>query len=96
MFASDVVIILIIFFGVSFILFGKEKNVKKDSKILDAIINIIFVIIVVCILFPWLPGLLFYIWFFSIACYSILNNFYTPLVNLMFISLLCKIKGLCA
>ncbi len=79
MFASDVVIIFIIFFGVSFILFGKEKNVKKDSKILDAIMNIIFVIIVVCILFPWLPGLLFYIfvWFFSIACYSILSNFYT-------------------
>ncbi len=77
MFASDVVIILIIFFGVSFILFRKEKNVKKDSKILDAIMNIIFVIIVVCILFPWLPGLLFYIWFFSIACYSILSNFYT-------------------
>ncbi len=77
MFASDVVIILIIFFGVSFILFGKEKNVKKDSKILDAIMNIIFVIIVACILFPWLPGLLFYIWFFSIACYSILSNFYT-------------------
>ncbi|GAA7473623.1 hypothetical protein ckin120_02470 [Helicobacter pylori] len=75
MFASDVVIIFIIFFGVSFILFGKEKNVKKDSKILDAIMNIIFVIIVVCILFPWLPGLLFF-WFFSIACYSILNNFY--------------------
>ncbi len=77
MFVSDVVIILIIFFGVSFILFGKEKNVKKDSKILDAIMNIIFVIIVACILFPWLPGLLFYIWFFSIACYSILSNFYT-------------------
>ncbi|MGL2418353.1 hypothetical protein ACOWLQ_00270 [Helicobacter pylori] len=55
MFASDVVIILIIFFGVSFILFGKEKT------ILDAIMNIIFVIIVVCILFPWLPGLLFFI-----------------------------------
>ncbi len=77
MFASDVVIIFIIFFGVSFIFFGKEKNVKKDSKILDAIMNIIFVIIVVCILFPWLPGLLFCIWFFSIACYSILSNFYT-------------------
>ncbi|GAA8436242.1 hypothetical protein HpNP55_00530 [Helicobacter pylori] len=47
---------------------------KKDSKILDAIMNIIFVIIVACIFFPWLPGLLFYIfiWFFSIACYSIL------------------------
>ncbi len=69
---------------------------NKDSKILDAIMNIIFVIIVVCILFPWLPGLLFYIWFFSITCYSILSNFYTPLVNLMFIILLYKIKGLCA
>ncbi len=34
---------------------------NKDSKILDAIMNIIFVIIVVCILFPWLPGLLFFI-----------------------------------
>lgn len=78
MFASDVVIILIIFFGVSFILFGKKKNIKKDSKILDAIMNIIFVIIVVCILFPWLPGLLFFIlWSFSITCYSILSNFYT-------------------
>ncbi len=64
MFASDVVIIFIIFFGVSFILFGKEKNIKKDSKILDAIMNIIFVIIVVCILFPWLPMLLFYVFGF--------------------------------
>ncbi|MGL2725351.1 hypothetical protein ACQJ71_01940 [Helicobacter pylori] len=61
MFASDVIIIFIIFFGVSFILFGKEKNIKKDSKILDAIMNILFVIIVVCILFPWLPMLLFFI-----------------------------------
>ncbi|GAA7239276.1 hypothetical protein BD0080_06560 [Helicobacter pylori] len=58
MFASDVVIIFIIFFGVSFILFGKQKNVKKDSKILDAIMNIIFVIIVACIFCPWLLGLL--------------------------------------
>ncbi|MFP6269140.1 hypothetical protein ACLGDU_05825 [Helicobacter pylori] len=64
MFASDVVIIFIIFFGVSFILFGKEKNVKKDSKILDTIMNIIFVIIVACIFCPWLPGLLFYIFGF--------------------------------
>ncbi len=32
MFASDVVIIFIIFFGVSFILFGKEKNVKKEKE----------------------------------------------------------------
>lgn len=79
MFAADIVIIFIIFFGVSFILFGKEKNVKKDSKILDAIMNIIFVIIIAFIFLPWLPMLLFYlyIWFFSIACYSILSNFYT-------------------
>lgn len=71
MFASDVVIIFIVFIGVSYIFFGKEKT------ILDAMMNIIFVIIVACIFFPWLPGLLFYIWSFSIACYSILSNFYT-------------------
>ncbi|WP_101024605.1 hypothetical protein [Helicobacter pylori] len=64
MFASDIVIIFIVFFGVSFILFGKEKNVKKDSKILDTIMNIIFVIIVACIFFPWLPMLLFYVFGF--------------------------------
>ncbi|WP_139519042.1 hypothetical protein [Helicobacter pylori] len=57
-------IIFIVFIGVSYILFGKEKNVKKDSKILDAIMNIIFVIIVACILFPWLPMLLFYVFGF--------------------------------
>ncbi|MUU51149.1 hypothetical protein F7220_01660 [Helicobacter pylori] len=61
MFAADVVIIFAVFIGVSYILFGKKKNVKKDSKILDTITNIIFVIIVACILFPWLPGLLFFI-----------------------------------
>ncbi|GAA8114251.1 hypothetical protein Kazakh3194_00500 [Helicobacter pylori] len=77
MFAADIVIIFVVFIGVSYIFFGKKKNVKKDSKILDTIMNIIFVIIVACIFFPWLPGLLFYIWFFSIACYSILSNFYT-------------------
>ncbi|RKV47862.1 hypothetical protein [Helicobacter pylori] len=57
-------IIFIVFIGVSYILFGKEKNVKKDSKILDAIMNIIFVIIVACIFFPWLPMLLFYVFGF--------------------------------
>ncbi|MCQ2681805.1 hypothetical protein JT214_00165 [Helicobacter pylori] len=61
MFAADIVIIFIVLIGVSYILFGKKKNIKKDSKILDAIMNIILVIIVVCILFPWLPGLLFFI-----------------------------------
>ncbi|RVY35226.1 hypothetical protein ECC17_01375 [Helicobacter pylori] len=64
MFATDVVIIFIVLIGVSYIFFGKKKNIKKDSKILDAIMNIIFVIIVVCILFPWLPGLLFFIFSF--------------------------------
>lgn len=78
MFASDVVIILIIFFGVSFILFGKEKNVKKDSKILDIIMNIIIFITVIAIFFPWVLMLLFYVFGFLalITCYSILNNFY--------------------
>ncbi|MGL2715824.1 hypothetical protein ACQJ70_04890 [Helicobacter pylori] len=64
MFAADIKIIFIVFIGVSYILFGKEKNVKKDSKILDAIMNIKFVIIVACILFPWLPMLLFYVFGF--------------------------------
>ncbi len=52
MFASDVVIIFIIFFGVSFILFGKEKNVKKDSKFHKTIMNTIFTIavVIVCVL----------------------------------------------
>ncbi len=33
---------------------------------------------------------------FITTCYPILNNFYILLVNLIFIGLLCKIKGLCA
>ncbi|WP_243875813.1 hypothetical protein [Helicobacter pylori] len=64
MFVADIAIIFVVFIGVCYILFGKQKNVKKDSKILDAIMNIIFVIIVACIFFPWLPGLLFYIFCF--------------------------------
>ncbi|MGN8380603.1 hypothetical protein ACR9JN_03770 [Helicobacter pylori] len=64
MFASDVVIIFIIFFGVSFILFGKEKNVKKDSKILDIIMSIIIFITVIAIFFPWVLMLLFYVFGF--------------------------------
>ncbi|WP_237392886.1 hypothetical protein [Helicobacter pylori] len=48
-------VVLSFFGGVVLFFFGKEKT------ILDAIMNIIFVIIVVCILFPWLPGLLFFI-----------------------------------
>ncbi|WP_121074031.1 hypothetical protein [Helicobacter pylori] len=68
MFASDIVIIFVIFFGVSFILFGKEKNVKKDSKILDFILdiimNIIIYVTVIAIFFPWVLALLFYVFGF--------------------------------
>ncbi len=60
MFATDVVIIFIIFFGVSFILFGKEKNVKEDSKFHKTIMNIIFTIAVVIVLCPWILMVLFY------------------------------------
>ncbi len=68
MFASDVITIFIIFFGVSFILLGKEKNVKKGSKILDFILdiimNIIIYIVVIAIFFPWVLALLFYVFGF--------------------------------
>ncbi|WP_120915104.1 hypothetical protein [Helicobacter pylori] len=60
MFVSDVVIIFIIFFGVSFILFGKEKNVKEDSKFHKTIMNIVFTIAVVIVLCPWILMVLFY------------------------------------
>ncbi|MFP6129309.1 hypothetical protein ACLGBB_00255 [Helicobacter pylori] len=60
MFASDVVIIFIIFFGVSFILFGKEKDIKEDSKFHKTIMNIVFTIAVVIILRPWILMVLFY------------------------------------
>ncbi len=81
MFASDVVIIFIVFIGVSFILFGKEKNVKKDSKFHKTIMNIVFTIAVVIVLCPWILMVLFYpIMYYITACYPILNNFYT-LIN---------------
>ncbi|WP_254697026.1 hypothetical protein [Helicobacter pylori] len=64
MFATDIVIIFVVFIGVSYILFGKKKGVKEDSKFYKTIMNIIFVIIVACIFFPWLPMLLFYVFGF--------------------------------
>ncbi|GAA9346953.1 hypothetical protein TH0599_02770 [Helicobacter pylori] len=60
MFASDVVIIFIIFFGVSFILFGKEKDIKEDSKFYTTIMNIVFTIAVIIVLCPWILMVLFY------------------------------------
>ncbi|MFP6271933.1 hypothetical protein ACLGD9_05130 [Helicobacter pylori] len=60
MFASDVITIFIIFFGVSFILFGKKKDIKEDSKFYKTIMNIVFTIAVVIILCPWILIILFY------------------------------------
>ncbi|MGN8439413.1 hypothetical protein ACR9LA_05915 [Helicobacter pylori] len=51
-------VVLSFFGGVVLSFFGKEKT------ILDAMMNIIFVIIVACIFCPWLLGLLFYIFGF--------------------------------
>ncbi|MEJ8602517.1 hypothetical protein [Helicobacter pylori] len=60
MFATDIVIIFIIFIGVSYILFGKKKDVKEDSKFYKTIMNIVFTIAVVIVLCPWILIILFY------------------------------------
>ncbi|MFP6168886.1 hypothetical protein ACLGB0_00850 [Helicobacter pylori] len=60
MFAADVVIIFIVLIGVCYILFGKKKNVKEDSKFHKTIMNIIFTIAVVIVLCPWILMVLFY------------------------------------
>ncbi|GAA7830386.1 hypothetical protein HpMS158_01520 [Helicobacter pylori] len=60
MFVADVVIIFLVFIGVSYILFGKKKDVKEDSKFYKTIMNIIFAIAVVIILCPWILMILFY------------------------------------
>ncbi|ADO04923.1 hypothetical protein HPSAT_00845 [Helicobacter pylori Sat464] len=96
MFAADIVIIFIVFIGVSYVLFGKKKDVKEDSKFYKTMMNVISTIVAAIILCPWILMVLFYPNVFITICYSILNNFYILLVNLVFISLLCKIKGLCA
>ncbi|GAA8013172.1 hypothetical protein JP0556_03970 [Helicobacter pylori] len=51
-------VVLIFFGGVVLFFFGKEKT------ILDAMMTILFVIIVACIFCPWLLGLLFNIFAF--------------------------------
>ncbi|GHR53108.1 hypothetical protein [Helicobacter pylori] len=60
MFAADVVIIFIVFIGVSYILFGKKKDVKEDSKFYKTMMNVIFTITAVIILCPWILMVLFY------------------------------------
>ncbi len=65
MFVSDVVIISIVLIGVSYILFGKKKNVKEDSKFHKAVVKIVATIIAVLICCPWIWAILFFIsmWF---------------------------------
>ncbi|GAA9523922.1 hypothetical protein UBN35_00610 [Helicobacter pylori] len=60
MFAADIVIIFIVFIGVGYILFGKKKDVKEDSKFYKTMMNIIFTITTVIILCPWILMVLFY------------------------------------
>ncbi|GHP71365.1 hypothetical protein JP0048_05430 [Helicobacter pylori] len=60
MFVADVVIIFIVFIGVSYILFGKKKNVKEDSKFYKTMMNVIFTIVAAIILCPWILMVLFY------------------------------------
>ncbi|GAA8171521.1 hypothetical protein UBN66_12440 [Helicobacter pylori] len=60
MFAADVVIIFIVLIGVSYIFFGKKKDVKEDPKFHKTIMNIVFAIAVVIVLCPWILIILFY------------------------------------
>ncbi len=61
MFVADVVIISIILIGVSYILFGKKKNVKEDSKFHKAVVKIVATIIAVTVCCPWIWAILFFI-----------------------------------
>ncbi len=61
MFVSDVVIISIVLIGVSYILFGKKKNVKEDSKFHKAVVKIVAIIIAVTVCCPWIWAILFFI-----------------------------------
>ncbi|GHP49013.1 hypothetical protein JP0043_06380 [Helicobacter pylori] len=60
MFAADIVIIFIVFIGVSYILFGKKKDVKEDSKFYKTMMKVIFTIVAAIILCPWILMVLFY------------------------------------
>ncbi|GAA7322503.1 hypothetical protein ID0642_13870 [Helicobacter pylori] len=56
---------LIVFIGVSYILFGKKKDVKEDSKFYKTMMNVIFtitaaIITAAIILCPWILMVLFY------------------------------------
>ncbi|GAA8072092.1 hypothetical protein HpBT273_03760 [Helicobacter pylori] len=77
MFAADIVIIFVVFIGVSYIFLERKKDIKEDSKFYKTMMNIIFIITAVIILCPWILMVLFYpINVFITICYPILNNFY--------------------
>ncbi|MFP6272448.1 hypothetical protein ACLGDS_00265 [Helicobacter pylori] len=60
MFAADVVIIFVVLIGVCYILFGKKKDIKEDSKFYKTIMNMVFTIAVIIVLCPWILMVLFY------------------------------------
>ncbi|WP_120964150.1 hypothetical protein [Helicobacter pylori] len=60
MFAADILIIFIVLIGACYILFGKKKDVKEDSKFHKTMMNIVFTIAVVIVLCPWILTVLFY------------------------------------
>ncbi|GAA8679725.1 hypothetical protein Kyoto142A_00840 [Helicobacter pylori] len=60
MFAADILRIFIVFIGVSYILFGKKKDIKEDSKFYKTMMNVIFTITATIILCPWILMVLFY------------------------------------
>ncbi len=60
MFTADILIIFIVFIGVSYVLFGKKKDVKEDSKFYKTMMKVIFTIVAAIILFPWILMVLFY------------------------------------
>ncbi|UOR27700.1 hypothetical protein MPG08_06455 [Helicobacter pylori] len=57
MFAADIVIIFIVFIGVSYIFLERKKNIKEDSKFYKTMMNIIVAVIILC---PWILMVLFY------------------------------------
>ncbi|UOR80318.1 hypothetical protein MPG36_06210 [Helicobacter pylori] len=59
MFAADILIIFIVFIGVSYVLFGKKKDVKEDSRFYKTMMNVIFTIVAAIILCPWILMVLF-------------------------------------
>lgn len=85
MFVADVVIIFIVFIGVSYILFGKKKDVKEDSKFYKTMMKVIFTYCYNHFVPLDADGIVLpHNVFTAIYYYSALNNFYILLVNLIY------------